>query len=1031
MLKLLIQRPIGILITLVAMIALGLIAYFTIPLQLLPSGFNTPFIWVSIPTLTSAPEENELTIAQPMEDALSTLPDLKELESYIRSDNVNFHVNLYPESDVDLAYQRLRARLKKEIPKLPDGAQFAYLWRHDPNDDPVLVLGLSYPDHINDPSILIQEKLVKAIERIPGVSNVELAGIKSEQVRILVKQELLSKYGLGFEHVAELLQKNQLIMSAGKLKDINHELMVRMIAQADTVEQLKDLQISENLKLKDIAQIIIAPDDAPLIHRVNGKNAISIVIYKASTANTIAVSSQAWQTVEQMIQVEPKFQDFELMRFFDQGLLIKNSLNQLNQSALIGGLIAMICLYFFLRSIKLTVLITLAIPLCLLLSIGMLYLQGESLNLLSMMGLVISVGMVIDNAIVVLENIEQRRKNGESAIQSAILAVKEVGLAISLATLTTIIVFLPLAVLSKGANLSFFLGKLGTTVTYALLISLVIALLHVPVATVWISMIRKELGALSKNEALKTLPYPKYAKIIAWTLDQRLLCTVLVFLFMISIAYPLNNLKRINQQGGDSFGAIRVNIMGPANGPHEKLDRIAKEVENKLWGMKNELGLSAVVAQRGFSAEHVRVVCYLEANPKNSMSQRERTQKIKENLPVRPGYRIQIGRPGQGQGGGDGVNISVYGPNLATTVIEAQGVIDQLKKIKSIEDIEEDIPEGGMELKVLFDGSASYLYGSSPIQGALALNQQLQKRKIGEMIINDQPINVMLESFEARQNSLSADQSIEEQIKQLPMVFSSQQQKANNEILFDQAAQLKLEVGPGKILRKNRRVHINLVLAGDEVKIMADLKQALPHIKLPIGYGINKGNRFEEQEQNESSGLLASLVGMALVFCIMGLLFESFLLPISILITIPLAFVGTIWTLWLTNTPFEVMAMIGCVILIGVVVNHGIVLIDQVQQKKDLYGSRKELLIAVTQERIRPILMTTLTTICGLIPMALSKSDGMGIDYSPLGKVVLGGMLTSALLTLLVLPLFYSVLDDLSRLPTRIKNITSKINIFF
>jgi HAE1 family hydrophobic/amphiphilic exporter-1 len=1059
MLKALMYRPIGILITLLAVVGLGLIAYFNIPLQLLPNGYSSPFIWLSIPTLSSAPEENELVIAQPIEDALSTLPDLKELESYIRSDNVNFHINLYPNADVDLAYQRVRARLKKEIPNLPEGARFAYMWRHDPNDDPVLVVGLSYADHLDDPSILIEEKLVKAIERVSGVSNVELAGVKTKQVRIIIDQHLLSQYGLQASTINEILQKNDFTMSAGKIRSEKEELMVRMISKFERIETIKNLPITENLKLQDIAKIIIAPDDAPLIHRVNGKSAISIVVYKASTANTIEVSAKVWQTITEIVEKQPQFKDFELMRFFDQGQLIQNSLKQLNQSALLGALIAMICLYYFLRSFKLTLLITLAIPLCLLMSIALLYLQGESLNLLSMMGLVISVGMVIDNAIVVMENIEQRRKRGQSPQDSAIESAKEVGMAITLATLTTIVVFLPLTLLSKEAALSFFLSKLGATVTYALVASLVVALIHFPMASVWIPWVRNAFHLHPKTEILDRSPpsnasippsnasqlqlYPKYAKIVQWTLDHRLKASVCLLLFMCSIAYPLKNLKRINQQGGESFGSLRVSVVGPANGPHEKLDQIAKEVEGRLWKQKEELGIASVVAQRGFSAEHVRITCYLNPKPKSNLNARDRNQKIKSLLPQRPGYRIQIGRPSQQQGGGDGVQISVYGPNLATTSMYAKEVVQRLKQLSSVDDIELDIPEGGMELKINLNPELSYLLGASPMESAFQISQQLQKRKIGEMVVDDQQLDLMIESQQTRPTQFQENgQNQDIQTKVANLIFvgtpqspqspqSLQSPQSPKEIQVNQSTDISLEIGPGKILRKDRRVHITLMLVGDDVKMMEDLKRVVPQIRLPVGYGIHQGNRLIEQKQNESSGLMASLVGIALVFCIMGLLFESFLLPISILITIPLAFVGTIWTLWLSDTPLEVMAMIGCVILIGVVVNHGIVLIDQVQQRRLTETDRNLVLINVTQERIRPILMTTLTTICGLIPMAFSQGDGMGIDYSPLGKVVLGGMVTSAFLTLFALPVFYSILDDLSLLGQRIRKISLKNHIFF
>ena len=1054
MLKTLIHRPIGIGMSLIVALLLGVIAYQSISLQLFPDGFDPPFFWVSIPTLSATTGENEITIAEPVEDALRILPNIKTLNTYVRNNSVGFAISLHPQSDVNLSYQRIRSRLRAVTPKLPEGAQFPYIWRHNPNDTAVQVMGVRFPSNVTNAAQVIQDSLITPIERLKGISRVELGGVKNHELRITLRNSDLKRYQIDSKALIQSLTEDHFTLSAGLLKTQGQQAWVRVSSRFENLEALGNRPIGPHIKLSDVARIEIAPDPTPLVHRINGGQAASMMIYKASTANTIEMTGQVRELVDRLMKTSSELKGYELISFFDQGEFIMSSLTQIEDSALYGGMIALVFLFIFLRTIPLTLMITCSIPVCLLSTIALLYLKGESLNLLSMMGLILSVGMVIDNSIVVLEQVYSYRKQGIPPIQAAIQGASKVALAITLATLTTLVVFLPLMMTNNQPMLSFFMGKMGTPVCYGLLISLLIALIHLPTASQFISI-----RSSSKHNTPSKLIY-FYQKLLRWTLEHRLAMCFLTLFYLASISYPQQHLKRIDQ-GKKGFGNLKVNILGPANGSHHTLDQLASSIEKKLLARKNELDIKSIIAKRGWSTEHIRIELFLNPNLEQKMNAIDRKKAIQDLLPKKPGYRIQMRRGEESEK--EGVAISVYGPQQETAQHFAEQLVHRLKKVEGVEDVLLDLPEGGLELTLQVDPHWSKINQLNPYFIASSINAQLQKRPIGEFYGTGNRLEIILEpetdglktedvathidppsasSFTPSSTALSTVSSTTSSATSsitsstTSSIFPSSSINNNDStsgstpmngasnlyggIPLDHILHRKMNIGTGRIKRKSRKVHVTLNLVGEESQIMSSLEQILPTLQFPIGYGIDRGDRFSDRDANEEGGKSAVLIGMVLVFCLMGILFESFLIPLTILFTIPLAFVGAIWMLWFTDTSFEIMAIIGGVVLVGVVVNNGIVLIDQIQAFRRSGMQRNEALLKAASARIRPILMTASTTIGGLIPMAIGNAENAGIDYRPLGRMVIGGLVSSTLLTLVILPLFYTLLDDLTQIPTRV-----------
>ena len=1025
------RRPIGVIMSLVLTSVLGLIAYYRLPLQLLPDGFTPPFMWVRVPTLAASPEESEKLVAKPLEDALSTLAEIERLRTFVRTTNVGFAINLRPESDPDLSYTRIRARLRRTLPQLPEGAQRSIIWRHDPNDDPLFVFSVTYPRGHLDPARVIQEDLIRALERIDGVSRVEINGIKERAVRIEIKPRALKRAHITAEQLLRTLRDDHFTLTAGQLREGERALWVNASSRLDDLEAIRARPITSRFTLGELAEVKLAPDPRPTIHRVNAEPSCSVSVYKISTENTIEVARRVQARLDELF-VSETLRHFKYREFFNQGSFIESSLNQIKSSALYGGVIALLCLWFFLRSLRLTLLITTAIPLCLLLTIALLYLRGQSLNVLSMMGIILSVGMVIDNAIVVLEQIVQRRAEGWSARHAALLGARGVALAVTLATSTTLVVFLPLMMVNDQPMLGFFITCIGEPVCYALSASLVIALIHLPTLSQWSQTATYIPQGSNRASSVPTRADERiYKRILDGVLKRRLGAALGTLLFLLSVGYPATHLNRVDQ-GGGAFRTLSVNVIGPLNGPQHELDELTRRIEQLLLPKLDELDIKTIVTARGWSPEHLRISLYLNAPAERKLNKEERERQIKALLPQRPGYRVQIRR---GVGSGEqGVNIAVYGAYLSETKALAEQLRAQIKRLPEIDDALLDLPEGGLELQLKVNASWAQLRALQPAAVSAAVNVELQERLLGEMIVDQGPVDILLaphtegltldevgrsvtrELSEASASSQRAPtDSLESSTRD--STGDSTRSPASRERSLDGIVTRQLEVGLGKIRRKQRRVQVNLQVLGDEGAVMSALERFLPQVPMPIGYGVDYGERFKSRRDNERGGALAVLVGIALVFCLMGLLFESLLTPLAILGTIPLAFVGSIWTLWLCGTSFEAMAIIGGVILVGVVVNNGIVLIDQIQALRRAGISRDEAVLSAAVTRLRPILMTAITTVGGLIPMAFMGGETVGIDYQPLGQVVIGGLTSSTLLTLIVVPLLYTLLDDLSGAP--------------
>lgn len=1002
-----VRRPVTVLMTLAALLVVGGIAFQSIPVQLLPSGFDAPFMWISVPTLPAAPSDNERRVAEPLEDQLATLPGLDSLRTIIRASRVAFRVELKGGVEVDAAHDRIRDRLDRVLPTLPEGSRQAFIWRHDPNDDPVYILGVTYPPNAEDPARTIEEHIGRRLERVPGVSRVQTWGVQQRAVFIHLEDAALRAHGIDSRSLVRRLQNDNFTLGVGAVQTDGRRVLVRVVSRFETLDSLREVPVADGVRLGDLATVRFAVDEEnPEIHRINGAPAASVMVFKESTANTVATAQRLRTALADLLANDAALKGFTAETFFDQGGHITESIQQLREAAFIGGLIAVALLFMFLRSLGMTLLITLAIPLCLLATIVVLFFNGESLNVMSMMGLMLSVGMVIDNAIVVLENIDRRRRLGQDARTAAVGGTQEVALAITLATLTTLVVFLPMILLGSNPAVSFYLGRIGFPVCYALLASLLVALIYIPVAAHRFKPGRRApMGRFFGG--LQSL----YGRQLGWVLRNRLISALAVLGILASSALPFSKLQHVDQVSG-GVDSVRMHIFGPPSATFAELDDTIRALEHTLAEQAKALDIRAVLVRRGWSPTHIMVQVFFVDLAERTLDRAAVVEALRALLPKRPAFK---GRIGWSQGGGDGgITLHVTGPDTQTATTLAQDVAHLLERLPAVEAASLEEPDSATELQFMVSRGAADRAGVSAMTIGGTLDYTLRGRRLGafQTETGEVDLRIALDPRDRRDVSQVAQVRLRPDEGGAPVPLAG-------------VTRHHTAPGYGKIVRRDRRTQVSIVITGDEAALFGQLQAALPGLRLPPGYAVDFGSRFKRRAQNEEGGSFALIMAVTMVFFIMGVLFESVLLPFSILLSIPLAFAGVAWTLYLTATPLDIMAIVGLIILVGVVVNNGIVLIDQVQQRRADGEPRDLALVNGGQQRVRPILMTALTTIGGLIPMAVGHAALLGIEYYPLGRVVIGGLLTGTALTLFAVPLLYSLLDDLSHLPTRVRQLAS------
>ncbi len=999
-----------------AIIVVGIIAYTRIPLALLPEGINWPGLhaWVSYPNAGAIEVERKIT--RPMEEAVAQVNNVSNIESGANRGSGYVRVEFQKGTNLQVAFAQMKDRLERIMPEMPDEVEQISVRSWDQNDIPIIVGNISFPEQTTDLQFLLDSYVDPAFRRIDGVGDVRVFGESGKEVVVEVDREKVDGHRINLARAIDDLRSQNFNLPGGWIVEGGKKIFLRSLGRYENVEEMRRTVIdtAHQLELQDIASVDYRRPKKQSEARINGQQAMGFQIVRSSEANVVQVSKDVEQVVEQL-KSHPRLKGIQTTIFWDQGKHAISSVNNLINSGLWGGLFAAGVLFFFLRAVRMTLIITLAIPLCILMTVTVLYFLGWSLNMATMMGLLLSLGLVVDNAIVIVENIYSKRQSGVSAREASIVGAGEVSLAVTMATLTTVVVFLPIILMSSDDMLGFWMLRIGLPVIVGLVASLGIALIIIPLAALKLGTVAK-----SNNGYVLRLLRTNYERLLKWILSHRTDAFIIVLLTFSSIWIPMSGIERTDQENRDE-SRIQLRFEMPSGQSLERTDDFFTSVEQMLQDQKDQYNIKDVMSD--FSAGSGTVQLYFndvgemewyEAawedfihgfsfKERSHMSYQEVKDDLKDRLLLPPGTEMKINW--EGGESEEAFNVTLYGEDTRVLMGLAQEVERRLEQIPGLASVDTDLDRGGNELQLRLDRTKLQNAGISAQMVSSNISYALRGYNLGKYHTKDgREVNIQVKLEEADRKTLDDLRALNFEAKD------------GREIPLESLADIYVQRTLGGIRRDDRQTMLNVVARADEEsaeKLFILVDQAMEGLELPRGYSWSKGDRYERLQQQDDSMYFAVIMSVTFVFLLMGVLFESFVLPLSVLVSIPFSFLGVYWTLYLTNTPQDVMSMVGMCILIGVVVNNAIVLIDLANRIRRDGSSRMDALVAAGKQRFRPILMTTFTTALGLIPMAVGNSKMIGLAYAPLGRTMIGGLLASMLLTLLLVPLFYTFFDDL------------------
>jgi len=1008
------DRRITVFVIMATALVVGAVATIGIPLELIPSGFDSPRIVVRANWRDAPAEEVLEKVVLPLEEELSTVRGLEQLNSWSTTGRGRVFLTFKANTDMDVAYREVRDRVLRARPRMPDDMEPIRFEKHSGANLPIMVLGVAIDPSVTDSYNLIQHEIIMPLERVDGVASVQSDGLEEKEVLIELDREKTAAAGLNIYLIARELAGDNFALASGTVKLGEQKLLLRSLARYRSLDEIRHQLISPTVRLQDIADVRYAVPEMFWRVRVNSKPALAVLVFKEGQANTIEVGERLHAAFDE-IKKNPKLQGSELGVLFEQSEVIKESLWTLLDSGRVGAIFAALVLLLFLRRFRLTLIITLAIPLSMVIALIAMYFSGETLNILSLLGLIISVGLLVDNSVVVAENIVRWHREGVSRREACIKGAGEIALAIILATLTTIIVFLPVALVEGRGQ--FFLLRLAMPLTVSLAASLFVALIFIPLC-VYLTLPR----AHGKNGVWAPVRYTHvvadwvlggiyrftlaplgrgYQHALGFFLRRRFDLVLILFVaFAVTMAGPAANLDivDVSQEDRQDF---QVEVELPSNYSLDDAEAFFGTVEKELEVIKKDLKLEGYFIF--FTSRFGEVQGW--ASDEGSMNRNEMTKVVMDRLPKRPGIKYYSGEEDKSEqekkksvhtvviNGEDIATLDEVARNLEETLVQVDGVVG----IKRSQDFTPN------ELALVVDRTRTQRQKINPqvVAGAVAVS--LRGQPLPRYHENGKVIPVRVRFEEKDRQSLGE------------LLDFSIPTTAGDLVQLSSVTDVRYLAAARGIFREGKRISRRIALDLEKGKEEATRKRIdalLRTIDLPEGvrFGASSaGNRFDEEV---SAMKFAAVVSVLFIYLLMGFLFESFVLPLSIILTIPLASLGVLWTHYFAGRDLDFLGFIGVILLIGVVVNNGIVFVDYVNRLRVAGHERTEAVLLAAKRRYRPIMMTAGTTICGMIPLTLGAPTSIGLSYRSFGLALIGGMATASALTLLVVPVFYTLLDD-------------------
>lgn len=1049
-----IRRPVAVAMAYLAVVVFGIVSFTRLPLDLLPD-IAFPTVTVETEYAGVGPQEIETLLSRPVEEAISVVQGVQEVTSRSRPGRSDVTVAFRWGTDMDFAALDMRERL--DLLNLPPAASRPTIARYDPNTEPVLRFALT-SDRPLDAGIeadrraltelrwLAEEQVRRALEGIEGVAGVRVTGGLEEEIRVEVDEARVAALGIPFSQVAQRLEAENVNLAGGVLEEADAEYVVRTVNEFADVDDIRAVVVGtvngQPVRLEDLAEVTRSASERETISRVDGAEAVEVAVLRESTANIVQVAEAVRSRADAITEDLPAGIGLTLIR--DESVFIRNAVSDVQSAAIFGGLLAVLVLLLFLRHVPTTLIIAAAIPISVIATFVLMFGRGITLNIMSLGGLALGVGMLVDSAIVVLESVARERENGLSAAEAASVGTSRVGRAVIASTLTTIAVFIPIIFVEGVAGQLF--GDQAWTVSFALLAALVVALTLIPMLSArgtgarvtagriggsratermgatlaagaglgmravrgagsWIARaLRPALDAFDRGYGWLERRYPEWLG-SALRRPGRVLAATLAIVALTGLLLPRLGLELIPEL---SQGELVVELEAAPGTSLQRMETLTRQAEQVALGVDGVREVFSTVGMRGVGSaigggssdiERHAATLLVRLDGLDVPEPEVRTA-LADGLRLLPGVAFQIDRPRLFTLSSP-IEVEVRGYNLQQLSSIAADVRARLRAMPEVAGVEEPRREGNPEVTIVFDRERAARVGLTVGQAAEAVRARVRGLDATELTERDRDIGILVRAQEGQRTTLQD-------------LASLRIETPTGTVSLESVARLGFGEGPAEIVRRNGS-RVALVQASavgrDLAGALSSIQEELRTVPAPAEMSLVVAGQSRELESSIRSMQMALLLAVFLVYLVMASQFESFRQPMVIMTSVPLALVGAVLSLWVTATPISVVALIGVVMLAGIVVNNAIVLLDTVNQlRRDQGLELTDALREGGRLRLRPIIISTLTTVLGLLPLALIRGEGAELR-APLAIPVIGGLLVATVLTLVVVPVLYHLVE--------------------
>jgi HAE1 family hydrophobic/amphiphilic exporter-1 len=1005
------------------LVVLGLIALSRLGLDFFP---DIEFPTVSVVTIYSgvSSEDIENTITKPIEQIVSSVNKVKKVSSISQEGVSVVMIEFEWGTNLDFAAQDVRDRIGLYRNYLPEDASDPLVVKFSFSQFPIVFYGVTSDKRsVRELKNIVEDNVADRLERLDGVASAQVFSPEVREILVEVDRSALETRNLTLDHIVQALKFENLNLPAGHIERGHSEYLVRTVGEFQSLEDIRNIIVGSTIEgkpiyLKDVAEVKDTIKETRYLSSIQRKKGVFIMINKRSDANTVKTVNEVKKELEKIKEILPP--DIEFHKAMDQAEMIQQVTNRTANNALVGGILAIFFIFLFLRNWRPTLTIALAIPLSIITTFIAFYVAGYTLNLMTLGGLALGIGMLVDNAIVVIENIFRHLEEGKDRETAAKIGASEVGMAITASTLTTIAVFFPM-VFASGITGQLVRG-LALSVAFALISSLFVAITIVPLFASLLFKIKKSREDYEKSfgekQFLKIRNF--YQKVLLQALRHRGRVLLVAFsLFLISFVL----IPFIGTEFMPSIdrSMIILDVKLPVGTPIKETARVADLVERIFLKEKDVEVISSTVGTpaeedpmdiaMGFSASgpHESFIWVgLRRRPERKVSSNKILEKIRRQLPRIKNSKFEAIDMGQMMLGGSmtPIDIKIYGKDLNLMKSIADKIVEQIKDVEGLRDLTHSLSEGKPEYKIKINREYASRYGL--MAGQIAFT--IQTATLGKIATR---YRVAGEEVDIRVKLQEKDRDSIEDLKKLKLISPT-----GSSIYLGQVANFIPGEGPIQITRENqaRKISITANIAERDLgSIVSDIKKRLKGIEkyLPSGYFLEYGGQYEEMRDAFIVMAQAFALAALLVYMVMASQFESFSHPFVIMFTIPLSLIGVILALLITGKILNLPVLIGFIILAGIAVNNGIVMVDYINQLRRKGIDDREAIVRGATVRLRPILITAFTTMLGMLPMALSTSEGAEMR-APMAIAVIGGLFATTFLTLFVIPTIYSLINKIS-----------------